>query len=65
MFNIKKFLNLEYYTSTLDLFLAKYRQQHPAASHSQRKEIEKYTRIYQLRDHAKTEPAPKKIWDKF
>lgn len=65
MFNIKKLLNLEFYTSALDLFLAKYRQQHPVASHSQHKEIEKYARINQLRDHAESKPVSKKFWNKF
>lgn len=45
MFNIKKFLNLTYYTSDLDKFLSEYSKKHPKLSDSQREEMEKYQRI--------------------
>jgi hypothetical protein len=66
MINIKKFLGLDYYTSPLDLFLALFRSKHPRASASQQAEIEKYNRIFQLRDGATLpEKRPEKLWDKF
>jgi hypothetical protein len=45
MFNIKKFLNLTYYTSELDEFLSEYSRKHPKLSASQREEMEKHHRI--------------------
>ncbi len=66
MINLKKFLNLEFYTSPLDLFLEKYKQEHPEQSESQRKEKQKYTRIFKMRDQANPDTAhSNKIWDKF
>jgi hypothetical protein len=50
MLNIKAFLGLVYYTSNLDEFLAQYAHTHPSLSRSQRKEKEKYARIFALRD---------------
>ena len=66
MINIKEFLGLTYYTSKLDEFLAEYGKDHPKLSASQRKEIEKYKRIYALRDHTQQQASPKnKVWEKF
>jgi hypothetical protein len=65
MFNIKAFLNLTYYTSELDQFLFKYDQRHPRQSASQRQEIEKYARIYRLRDNTEPQPEKTSFWDKF
>lgn len=45
MFNIRKFLNLTYYTSDLDKFLSDYANKHPKLSASQREELEKYQPI--------------------
>jgi hypothetical protein len=66
MINIKKFFGLEFYTSPLDLFLAKFRNKNPQLTASQIKETEKYNRIFELRDGT-TLPAkqPDKLWDKF
>jgi len=50
MINIKKLFNLEFYTSAIDLFLAKFRVSHPDLSASQRAEKEKYARIAKQRD---------------
>jgi len=41
---------LESYVSEIDQFMQKFDQEHPALSQSQKKEIEKYDRIYFLRD---------------
>lgn len=48
---IKNLLNLNFYVSELDRFLADYDKAHPDLSKSQRKEFEKYQRIYQFRDN--------------
>lgn len=66
MINIKKFLGLEYYTSPLDLFLDAFRKKHPQPTKSQQAEIEKYDRVFELRDGT-TLPAKQheKFWDKF
>ncbi len=66
MINIKKLLNLEFYTSPLDLFLASLRRKQKTFSASERAERDKYARIFRLRD-GKPEPKPEKtrLWDKF
>ena len=63
--NIKEFLGLTYFTSKLDQFLAAYDKSHPKLSASQRKEVEKYARINQLRDHASQPHHENIFWDKF
>jgi hypothetical protein len=66
MINIKKFLNLEFYTSQIDQFLAKYSREHNIPSESQLKEKQKYARIFKLRDQAEPDTDKKnQIWDKF
>lgn len=60
-----KLLNLEFYTSRTDLFLAGYDHAHPKQSHAQHKEIEKYQRVYELRDNPLQPATPQKFWDKF
>jgi len=47
MINIRKFLNLTYYTSELDQFLAHYRKH---LSATQRVEKNKYNEIFKQRD---------------
>lgn len=61
----RRLMGLEFYTSPLDEFLAKYEQGHPGLSHSQRKEIDKYARISKLRDDVVSEAKPEIFWDKF
>lgn len=51
MFNLKALLGLETYVSELDQFLTHLDREYPKLSLSQRKEKEKYNRIYQLRDN--------------
>lgn len=51
MFNIKKLLNLTYYTSELDKFLSEFTVKHPKLSASQRQEMEKHQRIAKGRQH--------------
>jgi hypothetical protein len=41
------------YVSDADKFLQNFDQQHPQKSKSQQKEIEKYRRIFNLRDNSK------------
>lgn len=65
MINIKEFLGLAYYTSSLDQFLAEFNKKHSYLSASQRKEIAKYDDIYEMRDYPVDFKAPKKVWDKF
>jgi hypothetical protein len=62
---LQEFLGLGFYTSELDLFLKQWDQQHPKFSSSQRQEINKYQRIYRLRDQAVSLPETKTFWDKF
>lgn len=57
MINIKKLFNLEFYTSALDLFLAKLRHKHPNLTASQRAEKDKYARLAKQRD-SETTPDP-------
>ena len=65
MINIKAFLGLTYYTSELDQLLAAFDKEYPALSASQRKEKEKYNRIYQLRDNPDRPESEESFWDKF
>ena len=62
---LKEFLNLGYYVSQLDQFLAEYDRAHPKLSASQQAEKNKYDRIFKLRDDAKAQPAAVSFWDKF
>ncbi len=65
MINIRKFLGLSYYTSSLDEFLSEFDKSHQKLSASQRKEIGKYERIYALRDNPDQIESQETIWDKF
>lgn len=52
------------YESPVDEFFAKFDQNHPRKSQSQQQEINKFKRIFYLRDHAV--PAnDSKIWKEF
>ena len=62
---IKKLLNLNFYTSPLDLFLKKYDEEHPHLSASQRREKEKYQRVYNLRDKPSTSNDRPSFWSQF
>ncbi|TAK77234.1 MAG: hypothetical protein EPO11_02860 [Gammaproteobacteria bacterium] len=66
MINIKQILGLTYYTSELDQFLADFDKTHPKLSASQRKEKEKYARIYRLRDNPVAQEGKEfSLWDNF
>lgn len=65
MINIREFLGLGYYTSGLDEFLNDFNKTHPKLSASQQKELEKYRRIYALRDNATQPETQTTLWDKF
>lgn len=66
MLNIKDFLGLSYYTSHLDEFLAYFNTSNTKLSPSQRKEIEKYRRIYNLRDKPQQASSSKQdLWEQF
>lgn len=65
MINIKSLLNLEYFTSGLDKFLEDFDKTHPKLSPSQRAEMQKYARIYKLRDNPKHIEHKNELWDKF
>ena len=65
MINIREFLGLSYYTSELDTFLHAFDQANPKLSVSQRKEIEKYSRIYSLRDNVIKAISEKILWKNF
>ncbi len=65
MINIRAMLGLTYYISELDEFLIDYDKKHPKLSASQRKEIEKHTRVFSLRDQPEQSQAREEFWDKF
>lgn len=66
MINIREFLNLNFYTSIVDLFLNEFDKKHTKLSASQRAEQEKYARIYQLRDHPQPTTSDKtRFWNQF
>mgnify|MGYP001243177458 CR=1 FL=1 len=65
MINIKELLGLTYYTSELDQFLSDFDKKHPKLSSSQRKEKDKYDRIYRLRDKPIQDGLEHTFWDKF
>lgn len=65
MINIKEFLGLAYYTSGLDKFLANFDKTHPKMSASQRKEVEKYQRVFAERDHVNTNKTKETFWVLF
>ena len=56
---------LKYFVSEIDKFLQNFDQQHPEQSLSQHKEIEKYRRIYYLRDVSDRTNEIGKIWEGF
>lgn len=60
-----KLLNLEFYTSHTDQFLAKFSKTHPGKSHAQHQEIKKYQRLNKMRDQAVPAASNDKFWDKF
>lgn len=63
---LRNWLNLNFFVSPLDQFLAGFDKTHPRKSASQRKEIEKYEQIYRLRDNPNArQQAPETLWDKF
>lgn len=53
------------YVSEVDQFLEKFDQEHPKPSPSQKKEIDKYRRIYQLRDEEDKSVESKELWERF
>lgn len=62
---IRELLGLAYYESPLDQFLKAFNKTHPKLSPSQKAEVEKYERIYRLRDNPMIEKIKKIFWDKF
>lgn len=65
MINIRAFLGLSYYTSSLDQFLKEYNQAHPRLSASQRVEKEKFDKIAKMRDNPHYHAPKASFWDKF
>ena len=63
--NIKEWLGLQYYISELDQFLTHLNRTQTKLSVSQQQEIEKYTRIFTLRDNPSTHESRDSIWDNF
>lgn len=56
---------LTHYVSEIDQFLQTFDQHHPGLSESQRKEQEKYRRIYLLRDDPNAPGPSEKLWKDF
>ncbi len=66
MKSLRAFLGLNYYTSELDQFLTEFDHSHPTLTLSQRKEKEKYQRIYKLRDNPNAQKQEQDtLWDQF
>ena len=53
------------YTSDIDKLLQSFDKEHPEKSESQQKEIEKYDRIYKLRDKSISVEKSDTLWDNF
>lgn len=53
------------FVSEIDIFLAEFDKQHPHRSKSQQQEIEKYRRIYALRDNPAPQPKKDDVWEEF
>lgn len=64
-FNIREFLGLNFYESDLDLYLKNFDEETPQLSCSQSNEVNKYKRIFLLRDKAIPQEKKKTFWDKF
>lgn len=63
---LSKLLNLDFYVSPLDKFLNEYGRSHKELSSSQRKEVDKYKRIYNLRDNPEASEKKKgNFWNNF
>lgn len=65
MFSIKKLLGWELFESELDQFLKQFDREHPAKSANQIKEIEKYARVFTLRDKPQAENGQDEFWNNF
>lgn len=65
MIDIRALLGLTYYTSKIDEFLMDFDKSHPRLSASQREEVEKYNRVYKLRDDTHAHDQQDKFWDQF
>jgi hypothetical protein len=63
--NLKEFFGLNYYISELDQFLTHFDRENPKLSASQRKEKEKFARIYRLSDNPNPAEMEETFWDKF
>lgn len=61
----KKGKVLRHYVSPLDQFLAEFDKEHPGLSKSQKHEVNKYRRIYRLRDDAKPSFSPTNLPEDF
>lgn len=56
---------LRHYVSPLDQFLAEFDKFHPGLSKNQKREVEKYRRIYRLRDGTKQPTTQNKLPEDF
>jgi hypothetical protein len=65
MINIKSLLGLDYYTSELDQFLTEFSKKHPKLTPNQRKEVQKYERVYRLRDDPQYVEHKSTFWANF
>jgi hypothetical protein len=54
---------LRNFVSDIDQLIQHFDKEHPAQSKSQQKEIQKYERVYQLRDSDERPDAPKDIFE--
>lgn len=62
---LKKFLNINDYTSGIDQFLGKLERDKHHFSSSQRAEKEKYDRVFKLRDQSTATDTKPSMWEQF
>lgn len=62
---MSKYPKLTHYVSEIDKDLQRFDEQHPELTLAQKKEKEKYDRIYFLRDIADRPDQSDKIWGDF
>lgn len=65
MFNLKEFLGLGYYVSSLDEFLTDYDKNHAELSKTQKAEVTKHARVSKFRDQPTPPGVDNAFWDKF
>lgn len=53
------------FVSDIDLFLEKFDREHPQRSASQKREEDKYRKIFAMRDRKQPQPDKRVLWERF